>query len=97
MSRLCERCQYDITVGYILKQESFSEIRCPNCGRLLEVTLLSKVLVLCYYVLGLLGLSVLPIGVVCILVFQYIWTVISYYYLPAFLYFYKEKNEDSLE
>ena len=97
MSRKCERCQCDITVSYLLKQNSCSEIRCPNCGRILEVTPLSKVLVLCYYALGLLGISVFPIKVIGVVIFQVLWTAVSYYYLPDFIYFYKEKNEDSLE
>lgn len=97
MSRKCERCQGEITVSHILGQDSFSEIRCANCGRILEATLISKMLVVCYLIIGIAFIAIISINILFICIIEYIWVIVSYYYLPAFLYFYKEKNEDSLK
>lgn len=97
MNRKCERCQYDISRSYILEQESFSKIKCPNCGRELEVVRASKVLTICYSILTCLCVCLLPLDLFPTLIIEYAWIMFSYFYLPAFLYLYKEKDEDDLE
>lgn len=97
MNRKCEICRYGISRSYILAQESFSRIRCPNCGRELEVVRASKVLTICYSFLTSLCFCMLPLGLFSTLIIEFAWIVFSYFYLPAFLYLYKEKDEDNLE
>ena len=52
MTKKCDRCLYDISIAQILEQEKVSEIICPNCGRKLVATDLSKVVTLSFFFNG---------------------------------------------
>ena len=97
MKRKCQRCQCDISTSYLLEQESFSKIKCPDCGRELEVIPICRVITISYCFLICIALCILPLTLFITLIIEYAWIVFSYFYLPAFLYLYKEKDEDDLE
>lgn len=94
MNRKCKRCGYEITISYLLKQKSYLEIRCENCGRLMKVTKMSKMLTLTYYILTAILIIIIPIRIIPKIVLGLAWTIISYRYLPAVLFLYdlKENN-----
>jgi len=94
VSRKCKRCDYDITVSYLLKQKSFSVVPCENCGRLMRSTKMSKVLTLSYYILIAIVFIILPIKIIKIVFLEYIWLIISYYFLPAILYMYEVQDNN---
>lgn len=92
MTRKCERCSYDISITQILEQEKVNEIICPNCGRKLVATDLSKFVTLSFFLMISVIFWILPLKSIIKLCIQIIWAIISAYYLPVFLYIYKEKE-----
>ena len=94
MTRKCERCLYDISIAQILEQEKVSEIICPNCGRKLVATDLSKVVTLSFFLMVSVIFWILPLKIISKLCIQIVWAIISVYYLPVFLYIYKKKEEE---
>lgn len=94
MIRKCERCQCDISMSYLLKQEKIDEIICPNCGRKLIATDLSKVVAISFFIMFFVIFCILPLKFSTILFIEIIWIMFSKCYLPAFLYMYEEKKEE---
>lgn len=94
MIRQCERCQYDISISYLLKQEDIEEITCPNCGRQLVVTDLSRVLTVIFFIMFFVLFFILPLKFLARMIIEVIWIEFSKHYLPLFLYMYEEKNEE---
>ena len=94
MTRKCERCLYDISIAQILEQEKVSEIICPNCGRKLVATDLSKVVTLSFFLMVSVIFWIIPLKIISKLCIQIVWAIMSVYYLPVFLYIYKEKEEE---
>lgn len=94
MGRKCTRCYYDLKASYLLKQESFQEIRCPNCGRTLVVTDISRFLAITIFIMGSLIFTMLPIKAVNIVILESIWIALAYFLLPAIIYDYEEKDKD---
>ena len=94
MGRKCTRCYYDLKTSYLLKQESFHEILCPNCGRTLVVTDISRFLAITIFIMGSLIFTMLPIKAVNIVIIESIWIVLSYFLLPAIIYDYEEKDKE---
>lgn len=96
MGRKCTRCSYDIETSYLLKQESLQEIICPNCGRALIVTEISRFLAITIFTMGSLILIMLPIKAANIIIIESIWIALSYLFLPAIIYNYEEKDKDDM-
>lgn len=94
MNRQCERCRYRIDVLDVLKQESNKKIICPNCGRYLVATKVSRTLVMSVFIMFFLVFLVLPISFVYIVIVEIVWSYISFKILPAILYEYEEIKED---
>lgn len=90
--RKCSRCGYDINIRYLLKEDSFNEIICPNCGRVLIATGISRFFTLSTFIMGFSIGAILPIGIVNIAILEGAWCIFSYYVLPAFFYKYEEKD-----
>lgn len=97
LRRKCTRCYYDIETRYLLKEESFQQIVCPNCGRTLIVTEISRFLAITIFIMGSLIFTLLPIKAVNIMIIEGIWIAVSYFLLPAIIYDYEEKDKDDLE
>lgn len=94
MNRKCERCQYQIDVLDVLKQKDPQKIICPNCGRTLIATKISKTMVLSVYIMFFLVFILLPVSYIYIIIIEIVWSYIGYSILPAFLYEYEEIKED---
>ncbi len=94
MNRQCERCRYEIDVLDVLKQESCKKIICPNCGRVLVATKISRTLVASIFTMFFLVFLLLPISFVYVVIIEIVWIYISHNILPAFLYEYEEIKED---
>lgn len=94
MERKCERCQYNIDMTYLLKQENLEEILCPNCGRVLVATDVSKMLTISFFIMFFIIFCILPLRTIVKLIILVLWSCFSKDYLPAFLYLYREKNEE---
>lgn len=97
MSRRCERCQYDLDISFLLKQEISNRIICPNCGRTLVATEISKVLSISFFVMFFVIFLILPIKILLIIFIESLWVLISKMYLPSILYNYIEEKKDDLE
>ncbi|MBU5486816.1 hypothetical protein KQI77_01395 [Clostridium sp. MSJ-8] len=96
MSRKCERCNWEVTIKYLAKQKSYDEIRCYNCGRILEVIPISKLMTIIYFFIGFLIILSLPIGKLLIIVIEILWIIISYNYLPLIMYMYRNKQDEDI-
>lgn len=96
MKRKCTRCYFDIKTSYILKEESFRQIVCPNCGRTLVATDISRFLAITIFIMGSLVFTLLPIKVFNIFIIESIWIALSYFLLPAIIYDYEEKDKDDM-
>lgn len=94
MGRKCTRCYYDIKNSYILKEETSKEIICPNCGRKLVVTNISRFLAITIFIMGSLIFPILPVKAVNIVIIESVWIALSYFLLPAIIYDYEEKDID---
>ena len=94
MTKKCERCLYNISIAQVLEQEKVNEIICPNCGRKLVATDLSKVVTLSFFLMLSVIFWILTLKIISKLCIQIVWAIISVYYLPVFLYIYKEKDEE---
>lgn len=94
MNRHCERCGFQINVMDVLKQKSNDKIICPNCGRTLVPTKISKTLLLSVFIMFFLVFLLLPIRFIYITIVEIMWSLITFYILPAFLYEYEEIKED---
>ena len=94
MNRQCERCRYRIDILDVLKQKSNNKIICPNCGRYLVATRVSRILVLSVFIMFFLVFLLLPISFVYRVIVEFVWSYISYEILPAILYEYEEIKED---
>jgi len=94
LGRKCTRCHYDLKTSYLLKQESFHKILCPNCGRKLVVTDISRFLAITIFIMGSLIFTMLPIKAANIVIIESIWIALSYFLLPAIIYDYEEKDKD---
>lgn len=94
MNRQCERCRYEIDVLDVLKQKSREKIICPNCGRILVATKISKTLVWSVFTMFFLVFLLLPINFFYIVISEIVWIYISKNILPAILYEYEEIKED---
>lgn len=95
MGRVCDRCEGDIKLSYLLKQNSLENIICPNCGRTLKVTRESKIVTLASYFSTLSVFISLPIGLSYKIIISGIWTLLSNYLLEPLLYTYKEALESN--
>jgi len=95
--RKCTRCYFDIKTSYILKEESFQEIICPNCGRSLVVTEISRFLTTTIFIMGSLMFILLPIKAANIIIAEALWIALSYFILPAIVYNYEEKEKDDID
>jgi hypothetical protein len=96
LERKCTRCYFDLTTSYLLKAESFRQIVCPNCGRILVATDISRFLAITIFIMGSLICTMLPIKILNIFIIESIWFTISYFFLPAFIYNYEEKDKDDM-
>jgi len=94
VNRHCERCRYRIDVIDVLKQDSSKKIICPNCGRYLVATTISRALVMSVFIMFFLVFLLLPINFVYIILVEIIWSYIAQKILPAFLNDYEEIKED---
>ncbi|SFU76245.1 cxxc_20_cxxc protein [Clostridium sp. DSM 8431] len=94
MNRQCERCKFRIDTRDILKKESKDKIICPNCGRTLVATKLSKTLAFSVFIMFFLVFLLLPINFIYITIVEIVWSFITYNILPALLYEYEEIKED---
>jgi len=94
LGRKCTRCYFDIETSYILKEESFKQIVCPNCGRTLVATDISRFLSITISIMGFLLFTILPIKILNIFIIESIWIAVSYFLLPAIIYSYEEKDKD---
>ena len=92
MTRKCERCSYDISITQILEQEKVSEIICPNCGRKLVATDLSKVVTLSFFLMVSVIFWILPLKIISKLCIQIVWAIISVYYLCFYIFIKKKKK-----
>jgi len=96
LGRKCTRCYFDIEASYLLKGESFHEIVCPNCGRALVATEISRFLAKTIFIMGFLVFPLLPIKAANIVIIESIWIALSYFLLPAFIFNYEEKDKDDI-
>lgn len=87
----CERCDWNITIFYILKQEKQEEIICPNCGRLLAATSNSKTMKKCFSYIFFCIFAILPLINFKKIILLIIWILFSTYILPSFIYNFEEK------
>jgi CXXC-20-CXXC protein len=94
VGKVCERCKYEINISYILRQNSMGKIICPNCGRTLVATVMSKFLMTSIFLMFFLLFIIMPLDIINRLIIEAIWITISYSILPAFIYDYEEINKD---
>lgn len=92
MVRKCERCGYEIYPSYVLTQEEYNEILCPNCGRELVVTRISQVLTDIIMVMVASLIILFPLRLIVIAIIECVWLIVSNLILPVFLYEYTEKE-----
>lgn len=90
MSRVCEHCYYEISSKYLLKQKEYEKILCPNCGRGLKVTKISKLLFRYTQILIAFVLLILPLGLKEKVVLECLWIGVSIFLLPAYVYNYEK-------
>lgn len=96
LGKICERCKYEINAAYILRQKSMKKIICPNCGRTLVATIISKFLMMSIFLMLFLLFILVPIDIINKLIIEAIWTMVSYSILPAFIYEYEEIDKDEV-
>lgn len=96
LERKCRRCYFDIKTSYLLKEESFQQIVCPNCGRTLVATSISRFLAITIFSMASLVFPLLPISFLNIFIIESIWIAIYYFLLPAIIYDYEEKDKDDV-
>ncbi len=89
--RRCERCDWNITTLYILKQENQEEIICPNCGRVLVATSNSITMKKCFSYIIFFIFAILPLLIFKKIILLIIWILFSTYILPALIYNFEEK------
>ncbi|MGL5151146.1 MAG: hypothetical protein ACRC7N_11310 [Clostridium sp.] len=90
MSRECEHCNWIIGTKYLLNQKDYEKIICPNCGRVLKVTKLSKLLCKYSQILGSVVVVILPLSIKLKLIMLGVWIIITILILPALLYDYEK-------
>lgn len=95
MGRKCTRCHYEIDAVYILKQDSKEQIICPNCGRTLEATKISKAVMLSIFIMFFLLFLILPITIINKILVEVLWYVLSKNVVTAFIYEYEEKKDEA--
>ncbi|MGL4773817.1 MAG: hypothetical protein ACRC2K_09660 [Clostridium sp.] len=95
MSRKCEHCYWEITTKYILKQKDYERIICPNCGRTLKATKISKLLYRYIEILGVVGILLLPINLKTKLFIEGVWIGSSVLFVPAMIYSYEKLYKDT--
>lgn len=93
MLKICDRCNDEIKISYLLKQPSLDRIICPNCGRKMKVTDLSKVMALTIFITILSLFLILPIYLLYKIFFMAIWNIFSYCLLKPLVYTYKVEDE----
>ncbi|MBD7909911.1 MULTISPECIES: hypothetical protein [Clostridium] len=94
MGKICERCKYEISIAYILRQKSMEKVICPNCGRTLIATMISKILMISIFLMFFLLFLLVPVDIINKLIIETIWVMLCYSVLPAFIYEYIEDNKD---
>ncbi|MDS0524162.1 hypothetical protein NNC19_00640 [Clostridium sp. SHJSY1] len=94
LGKVCDRCKFEINSSYILRQNSMDKIICPNCGRTLVATIISKLLMLSIFLMFFLLIIIIPVDIINKLIIEAIWITISYSILPAFVYEYEELDKD---
>lgn len=95
MNRECTRCHYNIDVLYILKQDSKEQIICPNCGRKLEATKISKAVMISIFIMFFLLFLILPIRAINKVFIEVLWFIFSKNVVTAFIYEYEEKKDEA--
>lgn len=96
LGRKCRRCYFDIKTSYILRAESFHQIVCPNCGRTLVATDISRFLAITIFIMGSLVFTILPVNILNIFIIESIWIALYYFLLPAIIYDYEEKDKGDM-
>lgn len=94
MKRRCERCDYEINAKYLIKQDSFDKIICPNCGRTLVAKDISKVLGIIIFVVIFTMFLFFPLNYLEKVIIEVGWLLIYRDILPAFIYSYEEIKND---
>ena len=92
MWRKCNRCDYEISNNYLLKQKNLDEIICPNCGRTLVVTKISKWLASSFFIMISTIFIILPIKIKFKIFIECFWIIFSYTFLPILVFDYNEKE-----
>lgn len=95
MKRRCERCDYEIDAKYLLKQDSFDKIICPNCGRTLIVKDGYKLFTTLVFIIFFVVFLFLPLGYLGIIIIEAVWSIIYDEVLPAYIYIYEEIKNDA--
>ena len=93
MCRRCKRCDGEITMSYLLNNKKIDEIICPNCGRVLVATKISKLLTLSFFIMIFTIFMILPLKIFSIILFELAWSIFSYIFLPTMLFDYEEKEK----
>ena len=92
MCRRCRRCNSEITMSYLLSNKKIDEIICPNCGRVLIATKISKLLALSFFIVIFSILLILPLKIFSIILIEIAWSIFSYRFLPIMLFDYEERE-----
>jgi len=94
LKRRCERCDYEIDAKYLLKQDSFNVIICPNCGRTLVAMEVGKVLCAFVFIIVFVLFLIFPLSYLWKVIVECAWMWGYKEILPAFIYRYEEVKDD---